>query len=321
MGTYAQARRLTQAEATGMHTTIIINPRGSRRVRQRLHGLARPDRLTELRYTRAPGHATEIARRAVAQGSRMIVAVGGDGTVNEVLNGTVRTDVTVGMIPAGSANDLATHHGIPADVDDAWAVVRNHATRPVDLISVNGWVYATGGGIGLPADVVQRVNALRGRSAGRRLPHHPPHGMVYAAALTRILIGNRLRPLQLKIQNGNGRRDVTAVALLVNNQPRIGRYFQLTPGACTEDGECDACLLYGGRTSAYVVPVIARACMGSSSIASPRADVWRARELHVHSEVPVQFMGDGEMQPPESDFTIRVLPAALRLAVPHRSGE
>jgi YegS/Rv2252/BmrU family lipid kinase len=300
---------------------VIINPLASRHARLRVEALSRecPGGCeVEIRHTNRPGHATHIARQALSLGTDMIVAVGGDGTVNEVLNATVRTGVTCGVIPAGSANDLAIQHRIPSDVDRAWATILNHEVRRIDAISVNGWIYVTGGGIGLPCDVVRRVDSLRHEHAFTWLRRLGLRHSVYAGSLVCHILSRRFRSCQVTCRSGNGEHDVSAIGLFVSNQPLIGRHFRPSPQACNCDGRLDVFVIRSVRTRIQILPVIVRAMFGLSSPASPGTESWSAPELLIRSEEPLSFMGDGEVRSPQAEFAVRVLPRAIRLAVPPR---
>src|SRR5512139_3589449 len=122
-----------------------------------------PEAKAGLRFARTsyPGHATAIARRAVAEKAEAIVAVGGDGTVREIVNGILGSPVAIGIIPAGTANDLAAYSKIPADLAKAGDVVRGLRTRPAAVIRVNGEYYVTAGGLGLPSEVAWLANRIK----------------------------------------------------------------------------------------------------------------------------------------------------------------
>ena len=91
----------------------------------------------------------------------LVVAAGGDGTVNRVINAVAVRNVPVGIIPCGSSNDLAGQLDIPTDFQQACRIIRSAGLTDIDLISVNGRYFATCGGLGLAADVARRANAWR----------------------------------------------------------------------------------------------------------------------------------------------------------------
>lgn len=146
--------------------TVIFNPhaRSSRasRLRGQLRNLATGFRLVP---TRGPGDATARASEAARSGSPVVVAAGGDGTINEVINGLVGTRATLGIIPTGTVNLLARELSIPLDLEGAWKVIRAAHTVTVDLVRVDCREehgprtrrLVQVGGVGLDAHIVRNV--------------------------------------------------------------------------------------------------------------------------------------------------------------------
>ena len=102
---------------------VILNPAArSERAKSAWQRIERLPHCT-MRTTSAPGDARAVAARAVEQGFTTVVAAGGDGTVNEVVNGIAGSDVALGILPVGTMNVFATELGLPGDLDEAWAVI------------------------------------------------------------------------------------------------------------------------------------------------------------------------------------------------------
>jgi diacylglycerol kinase (ATP) len=136
-------------------TCIIINPaaRGAKARLKRLQGL---DPEAVIKTTSGPGDAEAQAERAVDQGYETIVAAGGDGTVNEVVNGIGTAPVNLGILPMGTVNVFAMELGIPFGVEAAWEVIRRRKVRAIDLASANGHLFVQMAGVGLDAQIVAR---------------------------------------------------------------------------------------------------------------------------------------------------------------------
>ena len=205
--------------------------------------------------TRAPGHATELSREAARNGYDVVVAFGGDGTVNEAANGLVGASTALSCLPGGSANVFAKLLGIPVEIVDAtehlMALADNWHPRALDLGVVNDRCFTFASGLGLDASVVQRVDArprLKARFGAnffawvaisvflRRYLRHPPRMTVEA--------------------NGRVAAGVTAV---VQNGPYF-TYFHnhpvaLTDGPALDSGRLSASLL--ARASPIDLPFIA----------------------------------------------------------------
>lgn len=112
-----------------------------------------------MRLTEAPGHATELAKIAVAQGFKTIVAGGGDGTVNEVLRGIAGSQVRLGVLPLGTMNVFARELALPLNWEAAWERILRGDSRWVDVGWANGAPIAQLAGVGFDAEVVESVSA------------------------------------------------------------------------------------------------------------------------------------------------------------------
>lgn len=145
-----------------MRTLLIVNPmsgaRGQRWRSQDLPGMVQswfPE--AALYLTRAEGDATLAARQAVADGLELVIAVGGDGTINEVVNGLVGSSVQLGILPAGTENVLAKERHVPTSLEKAAAYLKEAPARQADLIRAGDRYYLCFAGIGFDALVVDKV--------------------------------------------------------------------------------------------------------------------------------------------------------------------
>src|ERR1700724_2375908 len=141
-------------------TLIILNPAAdSERAQRRqahVQSLARDCVVCATTYT---GEAEAMARRGAAEGFEKIVAAGGDGTINEVVNGLAGSNAALGLLPIGTMNVFATELGLPAhDLQLCWNIIQGENTRLVDLPSANGKHFVQLAGVGLDAQVVKEAS-------------------------------------------------------------------------------------------------------------------------------------------------------------------
>jgi diacylglycerol kinase family enzyme len=190
---------------------LIVNPQASRvtgplaeRVRAALPG------PPELLRTEGPGHATALARDAVAAGAAAIYVFSGDGGFNEVLNG-LDGATPAGFIPGGGTSVLPRALGLPRDPVRAAQRVGRGGSRRISVGRVNGRRFGFSAGIGLDAEIVRRVDALGRRADGRR-----PGDLAYAWAAVRLLLARRGRLPEALAVDGLGRG---AFALVANCDP------------------------------------------------------------------------------------------------------
>jgi diacylglycerol kinase family enzyme len=268
--------------------------------------------------TEAPGHATELCREAAHEGYDVVVAFGGDGTVNEAANGLLGSPTPLCCLPGGSANVFAKMLGIPGDVVDATehllAMADDWRPRMVDLGVVNGRCFTFNSGLGLDASVVERVDA-NPRMKARLGPY-----FFSWVALSTLLRRYLLRPPRLQVQAGNDGQVLDGVTAIVQNGAPF-TYFQNRPIEIADGAALDSGVLAGGvlhRVTPLAMPSIAWRAV------SPRAKVAGSRqvtglqdmsELTVRSAdgrpLPLQVDGDYLGEVTEARYSI--MPQALNV--------
>jgi diacylglycerol kinase family enzyme len=317
-------RRLTEisalerpAEAKRM--LVIVNP----------YATTMSDRLKQLvvyalqgRYeveaidTQRRGHATELVVAAAAEAFDVVVAFGGDGTVNEVANGLAETATPLTVLPGGSNNVFCKMLGIPNDVVDATehllGLADRWAPKAVDLGRVNGRWFTFAAGVGLDASVVERVD---------RHPHLKARfGAWYytEAAIVTFLRRYVVNPPRLEIEIG-GERVPGVSAFFQNGEPYTyfkSRPINLVEGARLDSGDLAGVMLTRARP--YDVPTVTfRALSGAARIAkhpgiAAFAGIRSATVRSVDGR-PVPLQVDGDHMSDETVAELSVGPGALRV--------
>ena len=291
-----------------MNPWFVVNPRA---------GGVRYGELTKaIRRQLAGREATISGDPPDAEGrSRLVVAVGGDGTVNRVINRCDPRRLRLGILPRGSANDLGRALAIPADLGRAWELLEAGASEEIDLISVNGSRFATCGGFGLAAEVALRANRWKAgwtSAAARRLGP-----LVYVLASLAEL-SKAQAGIAATVRAGGVTRRLHLAGALVSNQRHFGRWFSASPQASNRDGQLDFCGVEatGGRARLLSVfgQMLRGGCAGRSGVVA-----LRARSLAIETDADVTFFGDGEPLSHGRRFRIEVLRRALTV-VTGRSG-
>jgi diacylglycerol kinase (ATP) len=278
--------------------------------------LAQDGAEARLLETREPGHAERLAAAATDLGHDRVIAVGGDGTVQEVLNGLMAAGVgpdggppAMGIVPGGSGNDLARSLGLPFTALEALAVAMGERTQPLDLgrATHDGTVryFAAAGGTGFDAQVAFTM-------AGR--PHRWQRGRVgYFLATLNELRRFHNRELRLRLAGDEGVREVEGRFLFVAfaNGAYYGGGMQICPDASTSDGLLDVCLVGDiSRLGALrELPGIYRA----AHVDHPLVDIVRVRELRIEGQPGTLVHLDGEPFG-ELPVDITLLPAAINVA-------
>lgn len=137
---------------------VILNPAArserARDVWNRIESLPR----ARVRPTEGPGDARRFSREAAEAGIRVVVAAGGDGTINDVVNGLAGSDTALGILPVGTMNVFAAELGLPNDLEEAWEIIEAGYTRSIDLAQANEHYFVQLAGIGFDAQVVERTS-------------------------------------------------------------------------------------------------------------------------------------------------------------------
>jgi diacylglycerol kinase (ATP) len=251
---------------------------------------------------------------------RLVVAVGGDGTVSRVINACEPRSLRLGLIPRGSANDLGTELAIPADFERAFRVIQGGRYAEIDLLTVNGARFATCGGLGLATDVAARANEWK---AGVGWPGRLARSLgplVYPLAAIAETGTGAPRSIRATLRSEGLTRQVELSTALISNQPRFGGGFSASPLASNQDGHLHFCGLLAPRSRARLLRLSWALYRGSAEDC-PEIFQVRASSLSIETEEDVAFFGDGEVLARGRLFRIEVLPRALKVAVPRPSHE
>ncbi len=287
-------------------TAVILNPaaRGerARRLHERIKTLARG---AELCFTTRAGEAEALARDAAEAGFTKIVAAGGDGTVNEVVNGIAGTKAALGLLPLGTMNVFAMELGLPAsDLDACWRIITKGHTRRVDLPSANGKHFVQLAGVGFDAQAIQETSRSLKRNFG------PLSYIVSAAQIA------ARKPPRLRIESEHAVTDAGSF-VLVGNGRLYGGPFPFFKQAVIDDGLFD--VLIFKRLNYLEIIRYMQDVIFSSSITSPKVEYFQTTSLRVSSEGDVPVEVDGELIGNcPVDFTVQA--GGLRvLALPEKS--
>lgn len=259
------------------------------------------------------GSAAELesaARQAVDQNHCVLLALGGDGTFQALVNGVYGSDVIAGILPAGGGNDFAAALGLPSDPFSAAKIILKGKTRSVDMVracTADGRtrLFAGGGGIGL--------DAVAARFASGTYRHLPGRLRYIASALRAF---SEHFPLKVRLEfPGEDLRPVETVSLLagVLNTPTYGGGVRLAPDARIDDGLLNAVLIED--LNALSVFKLLPRLMGSGELRTSRVKRWGVRSVRVSADRPCLFHGDGEILGP-APVEIEVVPNAVRVLAP-----
>ena len=301
---------------------MVVNPASANgKTGRRWPGIVREAKAAgldpDVRVTEAPGHATELTRRALRNGARRIIALGGDGTVSEVVNGffdgdeTVSAEAELAVVGRGSGCDFIRTFGIPKNSERALRVAAQGGLRTIDV----GRVRFTGpdgqpaerrfanvasaGMTGVAADIANRSGKPLGAT------------VAFAWAAVSAIVGYRNARFVVRIDDRKLERVCNNV--IVAN----GRYFaggmKILPGAEPDDGALDV-LVFGDISKRDLALNLHKLYRGTH-VTHPKAEIVRGVHIEVTPNQPLPIEVDGEV-PGTTPASFDIQPAALRLRVP-----
>ncbi|HKF36723.1 MAG TPA: diacylglycerol kinase family protein [Ktedonobacteraceae bacterium] len=294
---------------------VILNP-AANRGKMAWHREVVRNRLlreqADYRETTRGGEAKELALTAAKEG-RPVIIVGGDGSVNEVVNGILASErrVPLGIVGAGSGNDFAWNTlGLPRD--PAAAIERALGGRLVEVDAgiVNGRYFANSFSVGLDADIAVAASRMK------NIPLMSGSRLYYTSTLKQLLFGyDRCSWLSFKLDDGE--KAGTAqfrryVLMAVTHGPTYGAGFRINPGADHTDGLFDICTIdYMPLLRALkLLPIVRK----GEHAGLPEITFYRAKSVYIESQHPVNVQMDGETTSAKN-YDAKILPGALWMRI------
>ena len=251
--------------------------------------------------TERPRHATDLARRAVDDGCNLVVAIGGDGTMNEVASALVDTPAVFGLIPCGSGNGLGRHVGIRKPGNGAFQTLLDGRAMPIDTGLVNGFAFFNAMGLGFEADIAVRFSRQTNRGLAGYIRVGFPSFFAH-------------RPERCIVHHAQGTDTLDAFTLAVMNSDQYGNDARVAPGARLDDGHFElisvpqvgflgACgMLYRLGTDTFDQVKAVTRFSGANFV------IERAKPGWIHT--------DGEPRATTARLEVSLKPHSLRIMVP-----
>lgn len=260
------------------------------------------DQATEcsIEFTKGKGHAIELAQLGVAERYDWIIAVGGDGTLNEVAQGLLNTEASMGIIPRGSGNGLARHVGIPLEIEHAIKSIFTSKPTKVDTLTVNGRLSLNVSGIGFDGHIAN----LFGKSTKRGFGS-------YAKLTIEEYRKFKTFDAQLTLNNQTLNRDAFIIAIA--NSSQYGNNVKIAPEASLCDQKIH--LTIATKVPPYRLD-FAYSLFNGDVNQSKYCETLVTDQLIVETKHPVSFHIDGEPCGMNTKFEIKINPLSLRLLVP-----
>ena len=271
---------------------LISNPKtgryASRRLRPTQELVSQLKSLgvdVELKLTAGPGDATELAARAARNGSPDVIVAGGDGTINEAIQGLAGTKGRLAIIPRGTANVLARDLGLPLNEEEATVIAARGKSRRIHLgLAIDETTgarrhFALMAGIGLDASIVRRVQPSLKKRIGR--------GAFWVSGLSHLATWDP-HPFTLAIDG----REYTATFAAIGNAPRYGGDLAITPGARLDQPEFEVCIIETSSRLRYL-HLLSHAMREGMPRNNPEVRFVKTNKVVAHGNAHVQI--DGEL--------------------------
>ncbi|WP_337776898.1 diacylglycerol/lipid kinase family protein [Prevotella sp.] len=254
----------------------------------------------EIAITQYAGHASEIASKAKDDGVDVVVAVGGDGTVNEVARAIVHSNTALGIIPCGSGNGLARHLLLPLNVRKAIDVINRSEVRQLDYGIINGYHFFCTCGMGFDAFV-----SMKFAEAGKRGP------ITYVENVLRE--GLKYKPETYTIEDENGTLQYKAFLISCANASQYGNNAYIAPQASMSDGLMDVIIME--PFDVFEAPQISIEMFSKTLDKNSKIKTFRTRHLHIHRDKPGVIHYDGDPVMTGADIDIELKPKGINIIV------
>lgn len=255
----------------------------------------------EVVYTEQAGHAVALSKEASGQRMDIVVAVGGDGTVNEVAQGLVGTESYLGIIPTGSGNGLSRHLNIPLNVRRAIEIINKGKVMKIDTANLNDDLFVNVAGVGFDASIAKKF-----AKSGKR-------GFL---SYFRITVGSyqsyKARKYKLVIDG----KELERKALLISfaNSSQFGNNTSINPKARVDDGFLDVCIVQ--RIPFWKTVLVAPLLFMKRFDRTPYIEIIRAQMIQVSRKKGKSIHLDGDPKKITRDFTVKINPGSLNVLVP-----
>ena len=251
-------------------------------------------------YSEKPGHASDLAKEALAQNIKKIIAVGGDGTVNEVAKMLINSDAALGIIPFGSGNGLARHMGISVDPAKAIEQLNSATIKINDAGVINGMPFFCTSGMGFDAHIGKIFATLKGR------------GFIgYVKAVLKEFAS--YKPQQYKLIVNGVATTKNAFLITFANASQYGNNAYIAPQADVADGKLDVCILK--PFPVYSMPALALRVFNKTADKSSFMETMKGTEITIERESSGPIHLDGEPFETGKEIKIEIIPACLKILV------
>ena len=254
----------------------------------------------DIRMTEYAGHASVIASEAKDEGVDIVVAVGGDGTINEVARSLVHSHTALGIIPCGSGNGLARHLLLPMNMRKSIEIINACEIHQLDYGIINGHPFFCTCGMGFDAFV-----SMKFAEAGKRGP------VTYVENVLRE--GLKYKPETYEIEDENGKKRYKAFLISCANASQYGNNAYIAPQASMSDGFMDVIIME--PFDVLDAPQISIDMFNKTLDKSSKIKTFKSKKIHIHRNAPGVIHFDGDPVMTDADVDIELIEKGINIIV------
>lgn len=283
--------------------TFIVNPISGTHNKEALPSLIAstidPQRYqVNIRMTEHAGHAAVIASECAQQGEDIVVAVGGDGTVNEVARSLTHSATALGIVPCGSGNGLARHLCLPLNMRKSLEIINQGKIECFDYGVINSLPFFCTCGMGFDAFI-----SLKFAEAGKRGP------LTYIENVLKE--GLKYKPETYEVTDDTGARNYKAFLIACANASQYGNNAYIAPNASMKDGMMDVIIME--PFTALEAPQISIDLMNKTLTSNSKIKTFKTKSIHIHRSKPGAIHFDGDPIVTSADVDVHIEPAGIRI--------
>ena len=251
-----------------------------------------------------------------------ILSVGGDGTVNTIIQRLAGTDISLLVIPGGTANDFARALGTNSNINLITQTIRQNIKKKIDLISINGKFMATNGGLGLAAEVAREINDLRSNHPQFKNLMKLSGKSIYSLFLAKKLLNKEIKSYKFKIESAEFSEELESPLILVNNQPSLGGQFMVAPKTNHQDGRVNI-TIFKHKKRLELISCILKILNGNYPYSDKNIISFETSSIKISliGKENLSFFGDGEIINQGNSWDIKCHPNFLSVFAPNSDKE
>lgn len=287
------------------HITFIVNPISGNHQKDDIpqiiaEGITSERFEVDIQFTQYSGHAAQITKACVDKKVDVVVAVGGDGTINEVARSLTHSDTALGIIPSGSGNGLARHLCIPMNIRKAVNIINQCQIEAFDYGVVNGIPFFCTCGMGFDAFI-----SLKFAEAGKRGP------ITYVENV--LMEGLKYQPETYEVEDPTGTHRYKAFLIACANASQYGNNAYIAPRASMKDGVMDITIME--PFTVMEAPQISLDLFNKTLTSNSKIKTFQAQSIRIRRSAPGAIHYDGDPIITDQDVEVHVEPLGIKIVV------